>query len=193
MVTAYLGLLALIGAQRLAELVISRRHAFRAFARGGVESGARDLPVMKLLHTAFLLSCAVEAIWRGRPFQPWLGLPMLGGVVAAQGLRLWSMRALGPWWNTRIITAPGMPRVTHGPYRLLRHPNYLAVAIEGVAIPLVYGAWGTALWFSVANAAFLRRRIRCEESALDRHATRGGGRAAIAANTRCDALRVEGA
>jgi len=87
-------------------------------------------------------------------------------VLAAQGLRWWCIKTLGPQWNTRVIVVPGATRVLAGPYRFLPHPNYVAVVAEGVALPLVGGAWRTALGFTIANALLLRTRIRVENDAL---------------------------
>jgi methyltransferase len=168
-VIPYLALLALLGLERLVELRISRRHARWALARGGVEVGQRHFRVMKLLHGAFLAACAAEVVLLARPFVPALGWPMLGLALAAQALRYWAIASLGRRWNVRVIVVPGAPAVTRGPYRWLRHPNYLAVALEGVAVPLVHSAWWTALGFSLANAALLAVRIRCEERALAQH------------------------
>jgi methyltransferase len=168
-VTAYLVFLALVGAQRLSELVISERNARRALARGGVELGRAHFRFMKLLHGAFLFACAAEVVYARRPFVPALGVPMLVLALAAQGVRLWTLRTLGPRWNARVIVMPGAPVVDSGPYRYVRHPNYLAVAVEGVAIPLVHSAWITALVFSVLNAGLLAVRIHCEERALGLH------------------------
>jgi methyltransferase len=165
-VTPYLLLLAAVGAERLVELRISRRNAASAFAEGGIEVGQAHFRVMKLLHLAFLFACAAEVVLLRRPFVPALGWPMLGLVLAAQALRYSAIAALGRRWNVRVIVVPGAPAVVRGPYRWLRHPNYAAVAIEGFALPLVHGAWLTALVFSVANAWLLRVRIRCEERAL---------------------------
>jgi methyltransferase len=103
-----------------------------------------------------------------RPFIPALGWPMLVVVLAAQGLRWWCITTLGHQWNTRVIVIPGAPRVTGGPYRLIPHPNYVAVAVEGIALPLVHSAWVTALVFTVLNAALLRTRVRIEDSGLMR-------------------------
>lgn len=169
MVTAYLAFLALLGLERLVELRISRRHAAWALARGGVEVGRRHFRVMTLLHGGFLAACAAEVVLLGRPFVPALGGPMLGLALAAQALRYWAIASLGPHWNVRVIVVPGAQAVTRGPYRWLRHPNYLAVALEGVAVPLIHSAWWTALGFSLANAALLAVRIRCEERALAQH------------------------
>jgi methyltransferase len=91
---------------------------------------------------------------------------MLAVVVAAQGLRWWCIRTLGPQWNTRIVVVPGAPRITGGPYRWLAHPNYVAVVAEGVALPLVHTAWITAVTFTVLNAGLLTVRIRVEAAAL---------------------------
>ena len=87
---------------------------------------------------------------------------MLAVVIAAQGLRWWCITTLGHQWNTRVVVIPGAPRVTGGPYRMIPHPNYVAVVVEGIALPLVHSAWITALVFTVCNAALLRTRIKVE-------------------------------
>jgi len=173
MVIPYLGLLALLAAERLVELRISRRNAAWALSHGGIEMGETHFRVMKLLHGAFLVACAAEVLLLDRPFLPALGWPMLALALGAQALRYWAIASLGPHWNVRVIVVPGAPAVTTGPYRWLRHPNYLAVALEGVAVPLVHTAWWTALGFSLANAALLAVRIRCEERALAQHCDYG--------------------
>ena len=91
---------------------------------------------------------------------------MLAVVIAAQGLRWWCITTLGHQWNTRVVVIPGAPRVTGGPYRMIPHPNYVAVVVEGIALPLVHSAWFTALVFAVCNATLLRTRIKVENSAL---------------------------
>ena len=169
MVKAYLVLLALLGVERLVELAISRRNAAAAVARGAIEVGQRHFQVMKVLHTAFLIGCAVEVVVLRRPFIPALGVPMLGLVVLAQALRYWAVVTLGRRWNVRVLVVPGYHAIVSGPYRYLRHPNYLAVIVEGFAVPLVHTAWVTALAFTVADAALLWVRIRCEERALTAH------------------------
>lgn len=163
---AYVVLVVLVGAERIAELVVSKRHAAWAFARGGVEYGQRHYPVMAVVHGALLVSCVVEVTVADRPFVAWLGWPMLGLVLATQALRWWCVAALGTQWNTRVIVVPGIPLVSSGPYRWLRHPNYVAVTVEVAALPLVHTAWITALVFSVANAALLAVRIPVETRAL---------------------------
>ncbi len=163
----YAVLLGLVVLERLAELVVSKRHTAWALARGGVEYGFGHYPWMVLLHTGLLVSCLAEAWLLDRPWIPVLGWTMVAVVVAAQALRWWCIRTLGPQWNTRVIVVPGLPLVTRGPYRLMRHPNYVAVVAEGIALPLVHGAWLTALGFTVLNAWLLTVRIRTEDKALE--------------------------
>lgn len=164
--TAFVGLVGLVGMERIAELVVSSRHVRAAKARGGVERGLGHYPVMVALHTGLLAGAVVEVWLADRLFQPWLGWPMVAVVVAAQALRWWCIRTLGPSWSTRVVVVPGAPLVHAGPYRFLRHPNYVAVVAEGVALPLVHTSWVTALVFTAANAVVLRTRIRCEDTAL---------------------------
>lgn len=160
-------LIAAVGLERLAELVVSKRNAAWAFERGGVETGAGHYPVMVVLHTGFLVGALVE-VWVRRPDVPaLLVVAMLALAGGSQALRWWCITTLGPRWNTRVIVVPGLPLVGGGPYRFFRHPNYVAVVVEGIALPLVHGAWITALVFTVANAFLLRVRIRTEEHALD--------------------------
>jgi methyltransferase len=162
----YVVLVGLVGLERVAELVVSLRNAAWSFSRGGVESGKGHYPVMVALHTGLLAGCLIEAIVADRPFVPWLGWPMLAVVLLAQGLRWWCIGVLGRRWNTRVIVVPGLPLVASGPYRWIRHPNYVAVVLEGLALPLVHDAWITAIVFTVLNIPLLMVRIRVEEAAL---------------------------
>jgi methyltransferase len=164
--TAFTVLVALVGLERLAELVVSKRNAAWSLARGGRESGQGHYRFMVVLHTGFLLAMLVEA-WVRRPdVAAPLAWSMLALVVASQALRWWCITTLGRRWNTRVIIVPGLAPVASGPYRLLPHPNYVAVVVEGVALPLVHASWVTAVVFTVANAALLTVRIRVENAAL---------------------------
>jgi methyltransferase len=155
------------GVERIVELVVSTRNARWSLSRGGVEYGTRHFPPMVALHTGLLLACLAEVWISGRPFLPWLGWPMLVLVLASQALRWWCIATLGPRWNTRVIVVPGLALVASGPYRWLRHPNYVAVVVEGFALPLVHTAWITALAFTVLNAVLLFAvRIPAENRAL---------------------------
>ncbi|WP_129785309.1 isoprenylcysteine carboxyl methyltransferase family protein [Promicromonospora panici] len=169
----YIALVGATAVERLAELVVSTRNARWSFARGGVESGRGHFPAMVALHSGLLVACVLEAVLADRPFLPWLGWPMFVLVLASQALRWWCVATLGHRWNTRIIVVPGLPLVSAGPYRWMRHPNYVAVVVEGFALPLVHTSWVTAVAFTVLNAMLLARfRIPAEERAL-RSAPRG--------------------
>ena len=164
--TLFTALVLVVGLERLAELVVSRRNAAWSFARGGVESGQGHFPAMVVLHTALLVGALVEVWTADRPFVGWLGWSALVLTLASQGLRWWCIATLGHRWNTRVIVVPGLPLVHGGPYRWSSHPNYVAVVVEGVAQPLVHTAWVTAVVFTVANAALLTVRLRVENRAL---------------------------
>jgi methyltransferase len=157
---------ALVAVERLVELVVSKRNAAWSLARGGRESGRGHYAVMVVLHTGLLVGMLVEA-WVRRPVVPvGLAVTMLVLAVASQGLRWWCIATLGRRWNTRVIVVPDLPRVAAGPYRFMSHPNYVAVVVEGFALPLVHACWLTALVFTVANAFVLAVRLRVENAAL---------------------------
>jgi methyltransferase len=159
-------LVALVGVERLAELVISNRNAAWSLEHGGRETGRRHYTVMVVLHTGLLVGMLVEA-WVRRPeVGALLAGTMLVLAAASQALRWWCIATLGRRWNTRVIVVPDLPLVRSGPYRFLSHPNYVAVVVEGFALPLVHAAWVTALVFTVANAALLTVRLRVEDRAL---------------------------
>ncbi|MGH7932226.1 MAG: isoprenylcysteine carboxyl methyltransferase family protein [Candidatus Binataceae bacterium] len=163
---AYMGILVALAAERVFELVWSRRNARRLLSMSAVEIGNAHFPAMVMFHTAFIGAAAAEAVWLDRPFPGILGWAALCGAIAAQALRYWSVATLGIRWNTRIIVLPDVAPVTRGPYRFMRHPNYLAVVVELACIPLIHGCWMTAIVFSAGNAVLLRVRIRAEEKAL---------------------------
>ncbi len=171
---AFTVLVAAVAVQRLVELGISRRNRRALLAQGGVPVGDGHYPVMVALHASFLISAVAEVWLVPRPWRPGLAIAMLALLSLAMVVRVWTIRTLGERWTTRIVVLPGAPMVTTGPYRWLRHPNYLVVVVELVALPMVHGAWWTAAVFSVANVALLTFRIRTEEMALARLA--GGER-----------------
>ncbi len=162
----YVLLIAVIAVERLAELVVSKRNWAWSRERGGVEFGAGHYPVMVVLHIGLLAGCLVEVFaLRGRSFLRWAGR-CWPSCWPRRSLRWWCISTLGHQWNTRVIVVPGAPRVTGGPYRLIPHPNYVAVVLEGIALPLVHSAWITALVFTALNAELLRTRIKVENGAL---------------------------
>ncbi|MEU4234635.1 isoprenylcysteine carboxyl methyltransferase family protein [Nonomuraea sp. NPDC026600] len=162
----YTILIGLVAAERLAELAVARRNLAWARSKGGIEYGRRHYPWIVLAHTGLLMACPAEVWLFDRPFIPVLGWPMLAIVLLAQGLRWSCIAALGRQWNTRVVVVPGMPLVSAGPYRWSRHPNYVAVVAEGVALPLVHTAWLTALVFTLVNGVLLAVRVWVEEAAL---------------------------
>ncbi len=156
-----------VSAQRLFELWLTRRNRARLLARGGVEARPDAFGAMAALHTAFLACLAWES-------HPW-SVPLdsrtaycLAALAVVTALRCWTIAALGEYWSSRVIVVPGMRLVRRGPYRFLRHPNYLVIALEFLLIPLLMRAPVTLVLFSLANLAVLRRRIRIEEAALKR-------------------------
>ena len=164
--TVFWILLSFIAVERLAELVVSARHANALLRKGGTEYGFGHFPVMIVLHVGLIAGCVLEPLLGDRSFIPALGWPMLAVTLAANGLRWWCIATLGERWTARVIVLPGAPLVRSGPYRWFAHPNYVAVIIEGFALPLTGSAWITAAAFTVLNAALLTVRIRCEVRAL---------------------------
>jgi len=163
---AFTVLVVLVGVERLAELVVSKRNAAWSFAHGGVETGFSHYPPMVVLHTGLLVGALVEAYVREPHVPSALAWSMVLVVVLSQALRWWCIATLGRQWNTRVIVVPGLAPVRRGPYAVLPHPNYVAVVAEGIALPLVHACWITAVVFTVLNAVLLRARIRVENAAL---------------------------
>lgn len=157
--------LAWVVLQRLLELRLAQANLRWALARGGQEYGREHYPLFFLLHIGWMLGWLLEGLARHQSSPIW-GFWLLVFLLA-QGLRYWAIGSLGRYWNTRIVIVPGGQRITRGPYRYLRHPNYLAVALELLSLPLAFNAWVTALAATVLNAwLLLCVRIPAEEKAL---------------------------
>lgn len=165
----YVGFLCALALERGAEVALSRAHAAKAFALGALEVGQQHFKLMQALHVSFFVVTIAEILLLRRPWIPALGIPMAVLAVGAQGLRYWAIGTLKERWNTRVIVLPGLRAVTEGPYRWLRHPNYVAVIVELFAVPLMHSAYLSAAMFTLLNAALLRVRIQCEERALRDH------------------------
>ncbi len=166
-------ILAFVTVERLVELALAARNTRRLCAQGAREFGAAHYPLIVALHAAWL--AGLWLIGRDRPVSlAWLGL-----FAVLQLGRVWVIATLGERWTTRIIVLPGAPLVRAGPYRYLRHPNYLVVAAEIAVLPLALGLGVYAVVFSVLNAAALWVRIGAESRALARTSDpppqRGGG------------------
>jgi methyltransferase len=172
---AYTALIAVISIQRLWELGLSRRHLVALKSRGAIEVGAGHYPWMVVLHATFLCSCLAEVWFLDRPWLRVVAAPALLILCCAFALRWWTLKTLGQRWTTRVLVVPGEELVGAGPYRWLRHPNYVAVVLEIAAIPLVHSVWLTAVVFSIANLVLLRERVRVEEGALNRLVAGGAG------------------
>jgi methyltransferase len=155
--------------ERSVELWISRRNAAWARAQGAIEYGQEHLFWMKLLHAGFFVGCLLEVWLLSPPLRPALATLSIAVAIGAQALRYWTIGTLGRRWNIAVLVLPGVAVETGGPFRFVRHPNYLAVVIEGLAVPLIHSAVLSALVFSALNAWLLWVRIRCEERALSEH------------------------
>jgi methyltransferase len=154
-----------VAVQRIGELAWSKRNERRLIERGAVEHGRSHYPAMVALHAGWLASTLVEGRRPSLLPTP-IRVVALGVFVAAQPLRYWAIASLGDRWSTRVLVPPDEPPLATGPYRYLAHPNYVAVVAELAALPLMLGAWRTAVWASVGNAAVLRARIAVERVAL---------------------------
>lgn len=159
--SAVVVIVAAVALLRVAELVYARRNARALRERGGVEIGRFHYPLFALLHAAWL-AALLWLVPADTPISP----SFLALFLLLQLLRLWVIVSLGPYWTTRVITLPREPLVRRGPYRFLRHPNYMVVAAEIAVLPLVFGAWRLALVFSLLNGLLLAWRIRIEDQAL---------------------------
>jgi methyltransferase len=160
-VTVFWIVIALVAVQRIAELVIANRNTKALLARGAREEGRGQYPFIVALHLLWLVALIVFVPPGAPPDWYWLGL-----FIVLQVLRVWVIASLGRFWTTRIITLPEVPLVRRGPYRFLRHPNYLVVALEIPTLPLAFGAWPIAAVFGLANLALLTWRIALEDRAL---------------------------
>ena len=167
-------ILGLVVLQRLAELVYAERNTAALKRRGAVEIGRAHYPLVVLLHAAWLVAIAALL-----PAEPRIDWPLIGVFAVLQGLRIWVLATLGSYWTTRVITLKDAPLVRSGPYRFVRHPNYLVVAAEIAVLPLAFGEVAVAVVFSMLNAAVLAWRIRVENRALaPRRDTSGSGASA---------------
>jgi len=153
--------LAFLTAQRLLELVYAQKNTRALLARGAVEHGRGHYPAMVAIHASFL-----GALWFSTaPNAPMLW-PLLIAFALLQAARIWVLATLGPYWTTRIISSPDFPRIIGGPFRFVRHPNYVVVTLEILTIPLIFGHLPIAILWTLLNAAILFVRIRIENAAL---------------------------
>ncbi|MBA4542142.1 MULTISPECIES: isoprenylcysteine carboxyl methyltransferase family protein [Thermoactinomyces] len=158
-------LLIILLGQRCWELRLSRRNARLLRERGAVEMAGSHYPLIVLMHLLFFAGILVEHFYLGSRAPQWWPIPFFC-LVLVQGLRFWSICSLGTFWNTRIFVIPGSRPLTTGPYRWMRHPNYVVVMLEFILIPILFGAYATMVWASLLNAFILFHiRIPAEEKA----------------------------
>ena len=165
-VALYLALLCAVGLERLIELRVSARNQRRLAARGFARVRDPGFPAMVALHVVVPVASGLEVILWRRPFLPVLGLSAGTLFLLAQGIRWWVIRTLAVHWNVQVVASTRLGVVSDGPYRFLRHPNYAAVFVEMLALPLIHTAWVTALITTPAHAVLLRRRVAIEENVL---------------------------
>lgn len=165
-VALYLALLGGVGVTRLLEMRLSRRHQHDLAAAGSRLVPEPGFPFMVALHTAVLVGAGLEVVIAHRPFVPVVGIPAAAIFVGANGLRWWVIRTMAGHWNVRVVDSASLGVVTTGPFRWIRHPNYVAVFLELIALPLIHGAYLTALFGALAHVVVLARRIGLEERVL---------------------------
>jgi methyltransferase len=162
----FLQLLLVVAALRIVELRISKRHQKDMKAQGAAKAKDPIFPVMAMFHTLVLIGAAVEVVFLHRPFLPALAIPMIALFVLANMVRWWVIRTLGQHWNVEVMDSTRLGVITTGPFRYVRHPNYAAVFVEMIALPLIHTAWITALVGAIAHIAVLSVRLSAEERVL---------------------------
>ncbi|RLE35625.1 MAG: hypothetical protein DRJ61_02815 [Acidobacteria bacterium] len=157
----------LVAAERIFELVLSERNARRTLGRGGIEHAQPIHWLVVIFHTLWIVAMPLEVWLFDRQWIPLLAGVCFFLVVACMILRYWAVTTLGDRWNTRIITVSGERPETGGPFRLFRHPNYVAVSVELFALPLLHGAWLTAAILGTINSVLILIKARAEDTALE--------------------------
>jgi methyltransferase len=158
--------IALVIMQRIVEVMIANGNARWIKSQGGYEVGKEHYKYIVVLHALFFVSLIIEVTVIDSGFVFWTVAPLIIFLLAQFG-RVWALSALGRFWNTRIMILPGAKVVAKGPYRYLRHPNYVIVVTELACLPLIFQAYWTAILFTIMNALVLSIRIKVEEKALE--------------------------
>jgi methyltransferase len=160
-VTALYWTVGLVALQRLLELALSHHNTLRLRRSGAVEADAAGYPFFVVLHASWLGSLVLFVPATTPPF-----LPLVGVFALLQLIRIWVISSLGRYWTTRIVSLPGAPLIRSGPFRYVRHPNYLLVLAEVAVLPLAFGSVAIATIFSAFNLLLIGRRIRIEDRVL---------------------------
>lgn len=162
----FIALVALVGILRAAELRISGKNQREMLSEGAARVPEERFGAMLFLHTAVLIGAVAEVVLLHRPFYPLLAVLMCGLLVASNAVRIWVIRTLGRHWNVQVMNSAPLGVVSSGPYKWVRHPNYAAVFLELIALPLVHTAWMTAIFAAIGNALVLRWRLKAEDPML---------------------------
>ena len=157
--------IAVVIMQRFVELFVAKRNEKWMLRQGAFEVGARHYPLMVMMHAAFFLSLLLEVSIVDPGLSPFWTV-LLALFLIAQIARVWCLTSLGKFWNTKILILPGANVVQKGPYKFMRHPNYVIVTTELLVLPLLFSAYFTAIVFSLLNVWMLSVRIPTEEKAL---------------------------
>jgi len=165
-VILFVVLLLAVAAMRIFELRISKRHQQDMAARGACKVKDPNFRWMAMFHTLVLITAAVEVVFLRRPFIPVLAFPMIALFILANMVRWWVIRTLGQHWNVQVMDSTKLGVITSGPFRYVRHPNYAAVFVEMIALPLIHTAWITALAGAIAHVVVLALRLSTEERVL---------------------------
>lgn len=165
-VIAYLALLVCVALLRIVELGISRRHQQQMVSHGASKVRDPRFGWMVVVHIGVLGGAALEVVFLHRPFILWLGIPCFVLFLAANAVRWWVIRTLGEHWNVQVMDSTRLGVITTGPFRYVRHPNYAAVFVEMLVLPLIHTAWITAIAGSVAHVLVLTQRLSTEERVL---------------------------
>ena len=165
-VILFLALLLAVAAMRIFELRISKKHQQEMTTRGASKIKDPNFRWMAIFHAMVLIGAAAEVVFLHRPFVPVLAFPMIALFVFANMVRWWVIRTLGEHWNVQVMDSTRLGVITTGPFRYVRHPNYAAVFVEMIALPLIHTAWITAMAGAVAHIIVLALRLSTEERVL---------------------------
>jgi methyltransferase len=165
-VIAFLALLVAVALLRIFELGVSRRNQQKMIAQGATKPTEQKFRRVVLVHTGVLIGAACEVVFLHRPFFPVLAVLMFFLFLASNALRLWVVRTMGKHWNVQVMNSTGLGVVTTGPFRFVRHPNYAAIFVEIISLPLIHTAWITAVLGCLAYSVTISQRISLEESVL---------------------------
>ncbi|MDZ5723076.1 isoprenylcysteine carboxyl methyltransferase family protein, partial [Bacillus sp. SXabc123] len=161
-------LIAILIAQRAAEMAVARQNEQKVKKQGAIEFGESHYPYIIIMHILFFLSLIAEVLLMNKqPSSWWIGIATV--ILIVQAVRYWALCSLGAYWNTKILVVPGVELVKKGPYKWMKHPNYTVVILEILLIPLLYQAYVTMCLFSILNAVLLTVRIRAEDKALEEY------------------------